>query len=107
MTPEPTDKLDAATHVAVNGPADDALLNDERIVRLHATGPTVACLSRMPGNWHVRLYVQRTIMLNRAFVNRFLPAQSDISSWVTQHNRRRRGRQAAARVADSGPRRSS
>jgi len=39
MTPEPTDKLDATTYVAVNGPADDALLNDERIVRPHATGP--------------------------------------------------------------------
>ena len=24
-TPEPTDKLDAATNVAVNGPADDTL----------------------------------------------------------------------------------
>ena len=47
MTPEPTDKSDATTHVAVNGPADDALLNDERIVRLRATGPTAACLSRV------------------------------------------------------------
>src|SRR5450755_3669387 len=52
MTPQPTDKLDAATLVAVNGPADDALLNDERIVRPHATGPTAACLSRMLGNGH-------------------------------------------------------
>jgi len=54
MTPQPTDKLDAATLVAVNGPADDALLNDERIVRPHATGPTAACLSRMLGNGPVR-----------------------------------------------------
>ena len=35
----------------------------------------------MLGNGHVRLYVQRTIMLKGAFVNRLLPAQSDISSW--------------------------
>ena len=48
MTPEPTDKLDAATHVAVNGPADDTLLN-ERIVRRRITGPARACLSRMHG----------------------------------------------------------
>ena len=40
MTPEPTDKLDATTYVVVNGPADDTLPNDERIVRPHATGPT-------------------------------------------------------------------
>jgi acetyl esterase/lipase len=31
MTPEPTDKLDATTTVAVNGPADDTLA-DELIV---------------------------------------------------------------------------
>jgi hypothetical protein len=53
MTPQPTDKLDTTTTVAVNGPADDLLLN-ERIVGHHATGPARACLSRMPGNWHVR-----------------------------------------------------
>ena len=53
MTPEPTDKLDAATIVAVNGPADDTLLN-ERIVRRHIDGPVRACLSRMLGNGHVR-----------------------------------------------------
>jgi hypothetical protein len=53
MTPEPTDKLDATTHVAVNGPAGDTL-PDERIVRPHGNGPAAACLSRMPGNWHVR-----------------------------------------------------
>jgi hypothetical protein len=53
MTPEPTDKLDATTIVAVNGPADDTLPN-ERIVRRHATGPFRACLSRMLGNGHVR-----------------------------------------------------
>jgi hypothetical protein len=53
MTPEPKDKLDATTMVVVNGPADDTLLN-ERIVRRLATGPARACLSRMPGNWHVR-----------------------------------------------------
>jgi len=52
MKPQPTDKLDATTYVAVNGPAGDALLNDERIVRLHATGPTPACLSRVLGNGH-------------------------------------------------------
>jgi hypothetical protein len=52
MTPQPTDKLDATTYVAVNGPADDALLNDERIVRPHAIGPSTACLSRMLGNGH-------------------------------------------------------
>jgi len=52
MKPQPTDKLDATTYVAVNGPAGDALLNDERIVRLHATGPTRACLSRVLGNGH-------------------------------------------------------
>jgi hypothetical protein len=39
MTPEPTDKLDATTHVAVNGPADDTLPN-ERIVRRHTNGLT-------------------------------------------------------------------
>ena len=39
MTPEPTDKLDATTNVAVNGPADDSL-QVERIVRRRATGPT-------------------------------------------------------------------
>lgn len=53
MTPQPTDKLDTTTTVAVNGPADGTLLN-ERIVGHHATGPARACLSRMPGNWHVR-----------------------------------------------------
>ena len=53
MTPQPTDKLDATTTVAVNGPADDTLPN-ERIVERHGTGPARACLSRMPGNWHVR-----------------------------------------------------
>jgi hypothetical protein len=55
MTPEPTDKLDAATAMVgvVNGPADDTLLN-ERIVRRRATGPARACLSRMLGNGHVR-----------------------------------------------------
>ena len=53
MAPEPTDKLDAATHVAVNGPADDTLPN-ERIVRRHVAGPAKACLSRMLGNGHVR-----------------------------------------------------
>ena len=52
MTPQPTDKLDATAYVAVNGPADDALFNDERIVRPHATGPTAACLSRVLGNGH-------------------------------------------------------
>jgi hypothetical protein len=45
MTPQPTDKLDGATTVVVNGPADDPL-QFERIVRRHATGPTRACLSR-------------------------------------------------------------
>ena len=53
MTPEPTDKLDATTIVAVNGPADDTLPH-ERIVRRRATGPVRACLSRMLGNGHVR-----------------------------------------------------
>jgi hypothetical protein len=53
MTPEPTDKLDAATIVAVNGPADDPP-RDGRIVRRRATGPARACLSRMLGNGHVR-----------------------------------------------------
>jgi hypothetical protein len=38
MTPEPADKLDATTTVAVNGPEDDPL-DAEWIVRLHATGP--------------------------------------------------------------------
>jgi hypothetical protein len=37
-TPEPTDKLDATTNVAVNGPADDTLNTYEPIVRRHATG---------------------------------------------------------------------
>jgi hypothetical protein len=36
--PEPTDKLDAATDVAVNGPEDDPL-HAEWIVGPHATGP--------------------------------------------------------------------
>jgi hypothetical protein len=52
-TPDPTDKLDAATTVVVNGPADDRL-DAERIVRCRAAGPTRACLSRMHGNGHVR-----------------------------------------------------
>ena len=38
MTPEPTDKLDAATTVAVNGPEDDPL-DAAWIVWPHATGP--------------------------------------------------------------------
>jgi hypothetical protein len=38
MTPEPTDKLDAATQVVVNGPEDDPR-NVDWIVRPHATGP--------------------------------------------------------------------
>ncbi len=46
MTPEPTDKLDASTTVAVNGPADDPL-QVERIVRRRAAGHATACLSRM------------------------------------------------------------
>jgi hypothetical protein len=52
MTPEPTDKLDATTNVAVNGPADDTLLN-ERIVRPRRQRTFRACLSRMLGNGHV------------------------------------------------------
>ena len=32
-TPEPTDKLDAATIVAVNGPADDTLADELRMFR--------------------------------------------------------------------------
>jgi hypothetical protein len=79
MTPEPTDKLYATTYVVVNGPAGDALLNDERIVRLHATGPTTACLSRMPGNWHVRLYVERPVMLKTGSARHVLPAQRDLA----------------------------
>jgi len=46
MTPQPTDKLDAATTVVVNGPADDPP-QAGRIVRCHANGPAWACLSRM------------------------------------------------------------
>jgi hypothetical protein len=46
MTPAPTDKLDAAAAVVVNGPADDPL-RVERIVRRRATRPAMACLSRM------------------------------------------------------------
>ena len=65
MTPEPKDKLDAATIVAVNGPADDTLLN-ERIVRRHVPGPARACLSRMLGDGHVRLYVPPMVMLSGA-----------------------------------------
>ena len=42
MTPEPTDKLDAATTVVVNGPADDPL-EVERIARRRPIGPTRAC----------------------------------------------------------------
>ena len=38
MTPEPTDKLDAATQVAMNGPEGDPP-DLEWIVRPHATGP--------------------------------------------------------------------
>jgi len=53
MTPEPTDKLDATTTVVANGPADATLELRERIVRRHATGPSLACLSRMLGNGHV------------------------------------------------------
>jgi hypothetical protein len=46
-TPEPTDKLDAAANVAVNGPADDTLHAVERIVGGHATPISTARLSRM------------------------------------------------------------
>ena len=38
MTPEPKDKLDAATTVVVNGPEDDPL-DAEWIVRPRVTGP--------------------------------------------------------------------
>jgi hypothetical protein len=38
MTPEPTDKLDATTQVAVNGPEDDPLDTDW-IVGPHDSGP--------------------------------------------------------------------
>ena len=75
MTPEPKDKLDTATSVAMNGPEDETLdwrAIDWRAVeanvrrlrqriftasqagflpRLRAPG---ACLSRMLGNGHVR-----------------------------------------------------
>jgi hypothetical protein len=44
-TPEPTDKLDAATNVAVNGPADGTLDLYERIVRRRAFRLPAACLS--------------------------------------------------------------
>jgi hypothetical protein len=37
MTPVPTDKLDAATNVAVNGPADEP--PTKWIVRSHVVGP--------------------------------------------------------------------
>jgi hypothetical protein len=50
MPPAPTDKLDAATNVAVNGPADEP--PSEWIVRPHAIGPSTACLSRVLGNRH-------------------------------------------------------
>ena len=50
-TPAPTDKLDTATTVAVNRPADETL-PDELIVGPRATGPSVACLSRVLGNGH-------------------------------------------------------
>ena len=53
MKPEPTDKLDAATTVAVNGPADDPL-HTERIVRRHATGPPGLARAGCSGNWQVR-----------------------------------------------------
>ena len=43
--PEPTDKLDAAANVAVNGPADGTLQLSERIVRRRATRPSSTCLS--------------------------------------------------------------
>jgi hypothetical protein len=76
MTPQPTDKLDTTTTVAVNGPADGTLLN-ERIVGHHATGPARACLSRMPGNWHVRFYVPRLVMLKLRATPRFRAARSD------------------------------
>ena len=53
MTPEPTDKLDAATTVAVNGPEDDPLHSRmDRTASRHRTSR--ACSSRMPGDWHVR-----------------------------------------------------
>jgi hypothetical protein len=44
MTPEPTDKLDSAITVTVNGPADGTL-PDELIVRRHLARPSTACLS--------------------------------------------------------------
>ena len=53
LTPEPRDKLDATTQVAVNGPADD-LLHNELIVRPHLIGPFAACSSRMRGDVQVR-----------------------------------------------------
>ena len=42
-TPEPTDKLDATTKVAVNGPADETLYFGERIVRRRVNRPSPAC----------------------------------------------------------------
>ena len=45
MTPEPTDKLDATTHVAVNGPADETLRSTSGSYGAHANGPATACLS--------------------------------------------------------------
>ena len=36
-----------------------------------------ACLSRMPGNWHVRFYVPRLVMLKLRATPRFRAAQSD------------------------------
>ena len=48
MAPEPTDKLDAATTVVVNGPEDDPLHSRmDRTASRHRTSR--ACSSRMPG----------------------------------------------------------
>jgi hypothetical protein len=78
MTPQPTDKLDATTYVAVNGPAGETL-PDERIVRCHASGPSAACLSRMLGNGHVRLYVGPMVMLKTRWSGGVCPAQRDLA----------------------------
>jgi hypothetical protein len=46
------------------------------------------------------MYVERTVMLNRAASDRVCPAQAEIGAWVTQHNRHPHGGRGAGPVAD-------
>jgi hypothetical protein len=66
MKPEPTEKLDAATTVAVNGPEDDsAPLRMDRTAPRHRTPR--ACSSRMLGDWQVPFLGGPAVVRRRAY----------------------------------------